>query len=158
MLWQEICEHSALQNLPFKIESTKQGAIIMSPVNVSHSIFQGRITRKLNAMLEDGEAIVECAIATKQGTKVADVAWASNKRIARIKHEIECSIAPEICVEVVPCSNTQREIRGKSKLYFEAGALEVWHCAENGRMTFYSPAGKMSSSALAPAFPAQIEL
>lgn len=158
MLWQEICEHPALQNLPFKIESTKQGAIIMSPVKVSHSIFQGKILVLLKTLLQQGEALVECAIATKQGTKVADVAWASNERIERIKTEVECSIAPEICVEVVSYSNTQREIRGKSKLYFDAGALEVWHCAENGTMTFYSPSGKMPNSALAPAFPVKIEL
>ena len=158
MRWQEICEHPALQNLPFKIESNKQGAIIMNPVNVSHSIFQGRILRILNAVLKNGEALVECAIATPQGAKVADVAWASNERIERIKTEVECSIAPEICVEVVSYSTTQREIRGKSKLYFDAGALEVWHCAENGAMTFYSPAGKMPNSALAPAFPVKIEL
>ena len=130
----------------------------MSPVKVLHSIFQGKILILLKTLLEHGEPLVECAIATPQGTKVADVAWASNERIARIKHEVECSIAPEICVEVVSYSNTQREIRGKSKLYFDAGALEVWHCAENGAMTFYSPAGKMPHSDLAPAFPAKIDL
>ena len=158
MQWQEVCNHPDLQNLPFKIELNERGQIVMSPVKVYHSAYQGEIGHWLRALLNAGKTLPECAIKTRKGTKVADVAWASNERIERIKTEIECSIAPEICVEVVSCSNTQREIRGKSKLYFEAGALEVWHCAENGRMTFYSPAGKMSSSALAPAFPAQIEL
>ena len=129
----------------------------MSPVNVSHSIFQGKILWKLQ-MLQGGEPLANCAIATPQGTKVADVAWASNERIERIKTEVECSIAPKICVEVVSSNNTPREIRDKSKLYLDAGAQEVWHCAENGVMTFYSPAGKLPSSGLAPAFPAKIEL
>lgn len=130
----------------------------MSPVKVSHSLFQGKILILLKTLFHDGEPLVECAIATRKGTKVADVAWASNERVDRIKHEIECSIAPEICVEVVSSSNTQREIRGKSKLYFEAGAKEVWHCAEDGTVTFYSPTGKMPHSSLAPAFPAKIDL
>ena len=157
MRWQEVCEHPALRNLPFKIELNKQGAIVMFPTTVLHSIIAGKILCHFSA-LNGGEPLAKCAIATPQGTKVADVAWASHERVERIKHEIECSIAPEICVEVVSYSNTQREIRGKSKLYFDAGAQEVWHCAENGAMTFYSPAGKMPHSALAPAFPTKIEL
>lgn len=158
MLWQEVCEYPALRNLPFKIELNEQGAIVMSPVKVAHSLFQGKILILLKKLLQEGEPLVECAVATRKGTKVADVAWASPERIARIKYESECSIAPEICVEVVSSCNTQREIRGKSKLYFEMGAAEVWHCAEDGAMTFYSPAGKLSRSGLAPEFPMKIEL
>ena len=55
MLWQEICRHPALRNLPFKIESNKQGAIIISPIKVSHSIFQGKILILLKTLLRNGE-------------------------------------------------------------------------------------------------------
>jgi hypothetical protein len=41
--WQEICNNSSLQNLPFKIESNQQGQLLMTPVKVYHSLFQGKI-------------------------------------------------------------------------------------------------------------------
>ncbi|MDM8549434.1 hypothetical protein QUF72_05115 [Desulfobacterales bacterium HSG2] len=38
MNWQEVCEHSDLQNLPFKIELNERGQIIMSPAKAYHYI------------------------------------------------------------------------------------------------------------------------
>jgi hypothetical protein len=43
MNWLEVCEHPALQNLPFKIELDETGKIIMVPTKVYHSIYQGEI-------------------------------------------------------------------------------------------------------------------
>ena len=117
MNWLEVCEHPDLQNLPFKIELDETGKIIMSPTKVYHSIYQGEIVCLLFASSHAGKAMVECAITTRKGTKVADVAWASPERVAMIWSEIECSVAPELCVEVLSSTNTQ--------LYFEQGALEV---------------------------------
>jgi Uma2 family endonuclease len=73
----------------------------------------------------DGKVLVECAIKTSRGTKVAGVALASNKRFMRIKSETDASVAPEVCVEVLSRSNTDKEMREKRKLYFERGAHEV---------------------------------
>jgi hypothetical protein len=47
MNWQEVCEHPDLQDLPFKIELDEKGKIIMSPVKVYHSVFQGEIAALL---------------------------------------------------------------------------------------------------------------
>ncbi len=157
MNWLEVCEHPALQNLPFKIELDETGKIIMSPTKVYHSIYQGEIIHLLFALSSDGKAIAECAIATRKGTKVADVAWASSERLKIIWPEIECSIAPEICVEVLSTTNTRNEMREKQQLYFESGALEVWLCDAAGQMTFFSPSGELDQSGLFPAFPKQLE-
>jgi Uma2 family endonuclease len=157
MNWLEVCEHPDLQNLPFKIELDETGKIIMSPTKVYHSIYQGDIVRLLSASPNVGKAMVECAIATRKGTKVADVAWASPERLAIIQPEIECSIAPELCVEVLSSTNTRKEMRIKRQLYFERGALEVWICDAEGKLTFFSPAGQLARSALFPDFPTQIE-
>ena len=54
MLWQEVCEHPALRNLPFKIELNKRGTILMSPVNVSHSLFQENILILLKTLFHEG--------------------------------------------------------------------------------------------------------
>ena len=153
MNWQEICDSPELTNLPFKIELNKQGQILMTPVQVSHSLFQGKISGLLYANLKNGEVLVECAISTKNGTKVADVAWSFNDRLKKIQHEIECSVAPEICIEVMSPSNTKKEMSDKRKLYFENGATEVWVCDKNGVFKFFSNTGKLSHSLLAPDFP-----
>lgn len=156
MNWLEVCEHPALQDLPFKIELDETGKIIMAPTKVYHSIYQGEIVRWLTTLSQTGKAIVECAIATRKGTKVADVAWASPERVATIWSEIECSVAPEVCIEVLSAANTGKEMRTKRQLYFEKGALEVWLCDAEGRLTFFGPEGQRERSALFPDFPVQI--
>ena len=156
MNWQEVCGNPELKDLPFKIELNKQGQILMTPVKVYHSLFQGKITGLLYANLKNGEVLVECAISTEEGTKVADVAWVSNDRLKEIRNEAECSIAPEICIEVMSSTNTEEEMFEKKKLYFENGAKEVWVCDEDGVFKFFSHAGKLSNSVLVPGFPKRL--
>ncbi len=158
MNWQEVCEHPSLQNIPFKIELNERGQIIMSPVRVAHSAYQGEIEHILRSILKHGKALPECAVRTRKGTKVADVVWASEKRFDLIKNETECSVAPEICVEVFSESNTSEEIAEKRNLYFENGAEEVWICSLKGDISFYNPEKKINKSVLVPDFPNKIEI
>lgn len=155
---QEVCEHPDLQNLTFKIELNERGQIIMTPVKVSYSLYQGEVGYLLRSMLKKGKTLVECAISTRKGTKVADVARISPERLERIRHEAECSVAPEICFELLSDSNTESEMQGKRQLCFEAGAEEVWTCSEEGNMSFYNIGGKLGESALAPGFPEKVEI
>jgi len=157
MYWQEVCEHPSLRDLPFKIELDKIGKIIMSPTKVYHSFYQAELSGLLREQLKNGTTLVECAIKTSQGTKVADVTWAFKERFKIIRHEIQCSIAPEICIEVLSTSNSKEEMRIKRGLYFEAGAIEVWLCNQQGRLTFYNRDGKLKKSQLAPDFPNNIK-
>jgi len=156
MNWQEVCEHPDLKDLPFKIELNETGQILMSPVKVYHSAFQGKIAALLYIHLGTGEVLTGCAIKTDSGAKVADVAWASDERFSVIRTEAECSIAPEICVEVISASNTDDEMSKKKALYFSKGALEVWICDEHGQMEFYSIDGKLSASSVVAGFPGKI--
>jgi Uma2 family endonuclease len=157
MRWQEVCEHPSLQDLPFKIELNEKGEIIMNAVKVIHSLYQGEIEYLLRSLLKTGRTLPECAIRTTKGTKVADVAWASLETIKKVKNEVECSIAPEICVEVLSSSNTNIEINDKIKLYLESGAKEVWICQE-GMMSFYDSNGLLLKSKLVSEFPAKVEV
>ena len=118
MQWQEVCEHPDLQNLPFKIELNETGKILMSPVKVYHSVFQGEIAALLKSYRKDGKVLTECAIQTHKGTKVADVAWASKEIFKKIRYETECSVAPELCMEILSFGNTSYEIEEKKSLYF----------------------------------------
>ena len=155
MQWQEVCEHPSLQNLPFKIELNEWGQILMSPVKVCHSAFQGRIARLLP---EHGVVLPECAIRTAKGTKVADIAWSSRERFQILAREAECSIAPEICIEVISSSNTSDEMNEKRRLYLDAGAIEFWICNERGEITFHDVTGQLDRSSLAPNFPSNIQI
>jgi Uma2 family endonuclease len=157
MRWEEVCENRQLQDLPFKIELNKWGQIVMSPVKIKHSFYQGRIQRLLESLLKTGEVMPECAINTSDGVKVADVVWCSAERFDRIQEQVSASIAPEICIEVKSSGNTLDEMEFKQRLYFEAGAIEVWICNEQGQITFSNDRNELAQSLLVPKFPNQIE-
>ena len=157
MRWEEVCEDRQLQDLPFKIELNKWGQIVMSPVKIKHSFYQGRIQRLLQFLLTTGEVMPECAIETSDGVKVADVVWCSIARFDLIQDRVSASIAPEICIEVKSSGNSWEEMEFKQKLYFEAQAIEVWICNEQGQLRFYDRQGELAQSLLVPNFPNQIE-
>jgi Uma2 family endonuclease len=115
MNWQEVCEDKNLKNLLFKIELNEYGQIVMNPRKVIHSLLKGEIAALLNKYLPIGEVLPGCAVYTEKGTKVADVAWVSDTRLAQIKYETECSVAPEICIEVLSDSNTEKEMMDKKQ-------------------------------------------
>ena len=158
MNWQEVCEHPSLKDLPFKIELDEWGRIIMSPVTLCRSLLQSEIEFLLRSLLKGGKPLPECAIKTSKGTKVADVAWVSLDLLAKIKHETEASIAPEICIEVISTGNSKKEMLEKRQLYFEAGAKEVWLCDENGMMQFFNTQQKLTRSELVPEFPEKVDI
>jgi Uma2 family endonuclease len=157
MRWEEVCENRQLQDLPFKIELNKWGQIVMSPVKIKHSFYQGRIQRLLESLLKTGEVMPECAIDTSDGVKVADVVWCSAERFDCIQDQVSASIAPEICIEVKSSGNTVEEMEFKQRLYFEAGAIEVWICDEQGQITFSNDQSELAQSLLVPNFPNRIE-
>lgn len=157
MQWQEVCSHPDLQNLPFKLELNECGQIVMSPTKVYHSILQGEIAALLKSLHAEGHALTECAIYTHKGTQVADVAWASPDIFKRIKTEVECSIAPEICAEILSSANIGLEMVDKISLYFSRGAKEVWLCDPEGNMTFHIPAEIVKRSLLFPTFPLKVD-
>lgn len=158
MNWQEACLHPHLRNLPFKVELNEYGKVVMSPVKVAHSALQGEIEFLLRSRLRGGKTLPECAIATDKGTKVADVAWVSDARFQLIREETECSIAPEICIEVVSASHSRKELAEKRRLYIRYGAEEVWVCRENGSVQFFDKEGKLEKSRLVADFPSRIIL
>ena len=156
MTWKKICESNQLKDLPFKIETNQQGQVLMTPVKVYHSLFQGKIIGLLYAHLRGGEALTECAIRTEKGTKVADVAWCSAQRLQQIQNETECSIAPEICIEVMSSASSDEEMAEKRALYFANRAEEVWICDQNGHFTFFLNSANSGDSLLVPNFPKKL--
>ena len=155
--WQDVCNDPSLQDLPYKIETNARGQIVMTPTYAWHGRFAFQIARLLEEHLPDGQASVELAIRTTQGTKVADAIWCSAPRWTEIKDAYDAPVAPEICVEVLSPANTDAEMQTKRALYFEAGADEVWLCDREGALSFYTADGLLESSHRVPSFPAHVQ-
>ena len=126
MQWSEVLETPYLQNLPFKIELNKFGQILMSPASNRHGSIQVEVGALFLRKLPKGRTFSECSIQTRDGVRVADVAWASSDFLARHGDVTPFPQAPELCVEIVSPSNTKAEIDYKLSLYFAQGAQEVW--------------------------------
>ena len=157
--WEEICADPVLAKLEFRVESDAYGNPIVSPPPAfSHGSFQFDIGYHLRRLLLEGKVTTECPISTNEGIRAADVVWISHARAAISLKQNVLTVAPEICVEVLSPRNTRNEMDAKKRLYFSAGADEVWFCDLHGRMFFYtkSEPSTPGQSALCPGFPEAI--
>ena len=145
MQWAEVLADRSLKDLPYKIELDKWGNVVMSPASNRHGRLQGIVYSMLDK-LANGRALIECAIATREGVKVADTAWCSDAFFDRFGYETPYPRAPEICVEVRSPSNSEEELQFKTRLYLEAGAREVWIVLETGEARFFGAEGERSQS------------
>jgi Uma2 family endonuclease len=156
--WAELLADPELTRIEGRIETDRYGHVVMSPPPAPrHGTFQAEIARLLGNLMPKGRVLTECPISTADGVKAADVAWASPECLAELGEKVCFPTAPEICVEVFSPSNTEAEIQEKAKLYFDAGAREVWVCATDGRMSFLGPT-EMQSSRVCSDFPKRIQL
>ncbi len=159
--WAELCADPLWAKVEGKIETDRYGQIIMNPpAEPSHGGHQFSIGSRIEKLLLGGKIMVECPVSTSEGVKVPDVVWASKKRLAKIGGRSALVAAPEICVEVLSPSNTRNEIEEKRRLYFEAGAREVWICERDGHLLFFlaaAPGRAARGSALCPQMPGRIE-
>ncbi len=157
MQWAEVIADTTLADLPYKIEMNEWGKIEMSPATNRHSGLQMEIAVLLRKLLKNGKSYPEISIETAKNVKVADVVWASDQFLAQHGLQTPYQVAPEICVEVMSPSNTEREMLMKIELYLERGAQEVWICSEIGQVRFFTRAGQQIHSPLCPDFPAIIQ-
>jgi Uma2 family endonuclease len=158
MQWSEVIANPVLRDLPFKIELNEWGNIVMTPASNRHGYLQSELASYLRQHKKNGRVITECSIDTPRGVKVADVAWGSDGFVKDNGLETPYRQAPEVCVEIVSPSNTPGEIQEKIGLYLSKGAAEVWICAENGQVRFYSYKGELESSQFFPDAPMTIEV
>jgi Uma2 family endonuclease len=152
MQWSEVLETPYLQNLPFKIELNKFGQILMSPASNRHGSIQVEIGALFLRKLPKGKTFSECSIQTRDGVRVADVAWASADFLARHGDVTPFPQAPELCVEIVSPSNTKAEIDYKVSLYFAQGAQEVWVVSLQKKVTTYVGGLPAAKSKFLPKF------
>jgi Uma2 family endonuclease len=143
--WQDVLRDKSLRDLPFKIETNRSGQIVMSPAKNIHGRYQVAMARLLEERL-GGKAITECSVATPEGVKVADVAWAAAQFFDEHGYRDPYDVAPTICVEIKSPSNARAELLAKVRLYLDAGAKEVWLVAEDGGVSFHDASGQITRS------------
>ena len=160
-VWEKVLKDDFLRELPHRIETDELGRIIMLPPPApEHGRGQFNIGFLLKTWMKGGEIITECPISTSDGVKGADTVWISEERWAPQRGQVCLTRAPEICVEVVSPDNSRREMKKKKRLYFEAGAEEVWFRERDGRMVFFRKNAtevEAKRSALCPKFPARVD-
>jgi Uma2 family endonuclease len=144
--WAELVHDPALRNLPYKIELNAWGSIEMSPTSFQHSRTQGYVSGELARQLPSGSVLVELAILTEIGVRVPDVAWGSDAYVESQKNSTPATKAPEICVEVLSPSNSDIEIREKTRAYLAAGANEVWVVTEDGAWHVFDAQGEQPAT------------
>ncbi len=156
-VWERLLESEELRDLPYRVETDRLGQLIMSPSpSFDHGANQSRIAVLLSRLLPDGIVITECPLSTTEGVKAIDIAWISKARLQPQRGRVCLTKSPEICVEVLSPNNSKREMKEKRRLYFEAGAEEVWFRDRDGRMQFFmkaSPEEAGRVSVLCPEFP-----
>lgn len=158
--WAEVCADPVFASYEFRVESDRFGhAIMMPPPGFDHCAHQSEIAIQLHQLMRGGKALTECPVSTAEGIKGVDVVWISSGRIPKARRKNVLVQAPEICVEVISPGNTRGEIEEKKRLYFAAGAEEVWLCDVKGHLAFFTktePTKAASRSGLCPAFPAML--
>ena len=143
--WREVLDDKNLHDLPYKIETNRQGQVVMSPARNVHGAHQSLLAQLLRERL-GGRTITECSVATPEGVKVADVAWCSNDFFQRYGYEDPYAVAPEICVEIKSPSNAEAELLAKVRLYLDAGAIEVWLIDAKAVVRVYGRGGALAAS------------
>ena len=156
-VWEKLCADPQFADLPFKVETTGEGKIIMRPANLRHASLQGEIVGLLHSLVREsavgGSVMSECPVVTADGVKVPDVAWLSRTQADAFAGKAAAPAAPEVCIEIKSPSNSKKEMDLKRALYFAAGAKEVWVCDDEGVLTFWNLGGRVKRSKVFPLFP-----
>jgi Uma2 family endonuclease len=156
--WTEILSESFVDGSISKIETDREGNVIMSPsAGKDHGDRQAEIVHQLRLLLPVGGVLTECGVSTQEGNKTPDISWISVHHPQFRQPDVKVlNPAAEVCVVVLSPSNSAEEIDLKRWLYFQEAAQEVWICGLEGEMKFFSAAGGLEASKLCPKFPKRI--
>jgi Uma2 family endonuclease len=146
MEWSDVIHNPLFENLPFKIELNRFGQILMTQLGNGHGNMVYHVAHALEQGCPQGEIIIECAMRTADGVKVADVAWASTSFIAEFGRVTPYPQAPEICIEILSPSSTPEEMRIKTDLYLARGAHEVWLVDTEANIRIFGYPGELPGS------------
>jgi Uma2 family endonuclease len=163
--WEEIEKDPEVAAWPGRVETDREGNVIMiPPSDAGHGFGQAKFIALFARYLPHGLPIGEFAVSTSEGNKAPDCGWvlATHPELKTLRDNLASrklkvfKEAPDICVEILSENNSAEEIALKKRLYFVAGAKEVWVCGLDGSMEFFDVAGKVARSRLCPRFPRMV--
>jgi Uma2 family endonuclease len=142
--WIELIQDPTLRDLPYKIEFNAWSTIEAIPRSFQHSRTQGYVATELVKQLTGGSLLIELGILTDIGVRVPDVARGSDAYIESQKASTSAIRAPEICAEGLSPSNSDIEIRERTRAYLDAGAQKVWIIDEEQEWRVFNATGEQS--------------
>jgi Uma2 family endonuclease len=142
-------EFERMEFKPGKQELIHGELIELPPPEIKHQKISHRIFKTLDAAVEQaqarGEAIHLGVAYHETGYKFPDNTYLiPDVSVTHAKQAENRYLegAPAIAVEILSPSNTGKLMDAKMKIYFEFGALEVWHVNQRNRnFTIYYPDG-----------------
>jgi Uma2 family endonuclease len=157
--WEEILADPQWHKVEGRIEIDRHGRVtVIPPLPVQHGSLEATVGIELQKRMGSGTVMVVCPVSTADGVRTLDVAWASDERWTKVADLPFFVEAPEICIEVVLPTDSDKEVREKIALFFDAGAVEVWTCDLSGNVTFFTGGCvRLEKSALCPVFPQRVE-
>lgn len=161
LTWHEVCADRSLRDLPYKVESTGDGKLLLTKFTNDRAYLKAQVMTELNKRMAVGKVLGSVPVETSNGTRVTDVGWVTRDRWKSQRKQISATIAPEICVEIISLCNSRAYALEKVRLYFAAGAEEVWLCGKDGAVEFFGCADDykaITASGLCPEFPHRIEI
>lgn len=160
-VWGKLLEDELLRELPHRVETNEFGQAVISPLPIlEHGEWQTKVSFLLHELMPSGTVSIICPVSTSRGVKGVDVVWSSRTRWEPQRGQVCPTHAPELCIEIAARNDSRRELKEKKRLYFEAGAEEVWFRERDGRMAFHqkdAPDVAVECSALCPAFPVRVD-
>lgn len=147
MTWEEILEDEKWEGISDKIELDENGKIILVPMSDETKKIQLKYMNLLIDNLSDnGQVMLECAIALGKSVISPDIAFASDEFVE--KHEIENPFtkAPELCIEIVKESVSQEALDKRVRNFLELGAKEVWTINPEDKVQVYDQSGLKEKS------------
>src|SRR5260370_40873082 len=105
--WAEVMADSVIDGSISKIETDREGNVIMSPsAGKDHGDRQAEIVYQLKLLLPKGGVLTECGVSTREGNKTPDISWMSIHHPQFRESEVKVlNPAPEICGEVLSATN-----------------------------------------------------
>jgi Uma2 family endonuclease len=145
LTWEEF---ERLPDQPGKRELLKGELIELPPAKHRHHNISERVRDLLKASLDEaharGDALVLGHAHQEMGYQLGGQSWlqpdVSVTHAGQAAHDY-MEGAPAIAIEIVSPSNTPRALARKTQLYFEFGALEVWHFYPDERHAVVHVAG-----------------
>ena len=103
-VWERLIEDLALATFEGKVETDRDGNLIMSPPpEWPHPTYANAIAKFLDRLLPEGGWLVEASVSTPEGVKIPDVAWYGPERAAAYDaadERVLGAVVPDLCVEV----------------------------------------------------------